>query len=89
MNTILWLIAGAGVAAGAFHYLNLNGHRGLVLAVIIGVVSAYFGGSILAPIIDTSGVEVGDFNPFALLIASCTALAALYLSDGVYERFGT
>ena len=87
MNTVIWLIAGGVVAAAAFSALHLNVARGLVVAIVIGVFAAYFGGSILSPLLGGTAVT-GEFNPLALLVASCTALGALYLSDTIYERFG-
>lgn len=86
MNAILWLIAGGAVAALTFQLLHLNSGRGLVVAIVIGGLTGYFGGSILTPLFGTP--SRADFNPFALMIASCTALVALYLSDQFYERFG-
>jgi uncharacterized membrane protein YeaQ/YmgE (transglycosylase-associated protein family) len=88
MNTVIWLIAGGVVAAAAFSALNLNVARGLAVAMVIGIFAAYFGGSILSPLLGGGTAVTGEFNPLALLVASCTALGALYLSDTIYERFG-
>ena len=86
MNTVLWLITGGVVAALAFRLLHLNSGRGLVVAVVIGVLTAYFGGSILTPLF--SAQPAAGFDPLALIIASCTALGGLFVSDRIYERFG-
>ena len=89
MNPMVWLAVGGIVAAMAFHFMQWNAGRGLVVAMLIGAFAAYFGGSILAPIFEMPGsVPPGEFNPFALLVAACTALAAIYLSDTLFERFG-
>ena len=86
MNTVIWLIAGGVVAAAAFSALHLNVARGLVVAVVIGAFAAYFGGSVISPLF--ASPVPGEFNLLALMIACCTALGVLYLSDTIYERFG-
>jgi uncharacterized membrane protein YeaQ/YmgE (transglycosylase-associated protein family) len=92
LNTAIWLFAGGALGWLAFSFLQLNAARGLLNAVLIGVVAAYLGGSIVAPWFGNAGTfggGAGELNFFALLIASCTALAALYVSDTIYRRFGT
>jgi len=88
MNTVVWLIAGCAVAWIAFSALRANVARGLVVTVVIGAMSAYFGGSVLAPLFANSSVAAGDFNALALLIACATAAAFLFVSDLVYDRYG-
>jgi uncharacterized membrane protein YeaQ/YmgE (transglycosylase-associated protein family) len=88
MNTIIWILAGAALAWIAFSYLQLNLSRGLVIAIVIGALSAYVGGSVLAPLFSSAVHAAGEFRPFALLVASATAVACVYISDVVYERFG-
>jgi uncharacterized membrane protein YeaQ/YmgE (transglycosylase-associated protein family) len=86
LNTVFWLIAGGLVAAVTFQLLHLNSGRGLVVAVVIGALTAYVGGNFLTPLF---GAPAGaEFHPVALVIASCTAFVALFFSDGIYERFG-
>jgi uncharacterized membrane protein YeaQ/YmgE (transglycosylase-associated protein family) len=85
MNTMLWLFAGGAIAGAAFKLLQLNVARGLVVTLIIGIVAAYLGGSVLAPLLFAPAAGV---NIPALLVACATATAAVYASDAIYERYG-
>lgn len=87
MNTVIWIAAGAMLAWLAYSYLKMNTSRGLVMAIVIGAVGAYFGGSVLDPLFSSAGTA-GEFRPFALLVAGATAAACVLISDMVSERFG-
>lgn len=88
MNAIVWILAGAALAWLAFSYLDYNRGRGLVIALVIGALGAYFGGSVIAPLLGHGGGPSGEFMPFALVVAGATAAALLYLGDLLYERYG-
>jgi uncharacterized membrane protein YeaQ/YmgE (transglycosylase-associated protein family) len=88
VNTIVWIFAGAALAWLAFSFLDYNRGRGLVIAVVIGAMGAYFGGSVLAPLLGHTSGAGGEFMPFALMVALATAIALLYIGDAVYERYG-
>jgi uncharacterized membrane protein YeaQ/YmgE (transglycosylase-associated protein family) len=88
MNVVLWLIAGGAVGWVACSTLHVNASRGLVVSAIIGVVGAFFGGHVLAPIFHGATVNPGDFSPFALLMAAASAIACVVVSDMMYEHFG-
>ena len=88
MNTIIWIFAGAALAWLAFAYLDYNRGRGLVIAVAIGALGAYFGGSVIAPLLGQRAGPSGEFMPVALLIAAATAIGLLYIVDAVYEHYG-
>ncbi len=88
MNVVLWLIAGGAVGWVACSALHVNASRGLVVSAIIGVVGAFFGGHVLAPIFHSATVNPGDFSPFALLTAAASAIACVVVSDMMYEHFG-
>ena len=87
MNTVIWLVAGGLVAVAAFSALHLNVARGLIVTMVIGIFAAYFGGSILSPLF--GGIAItGEFNPLALLVASCSALGAFFLTATIYQHVG-
>ena len=88
MNTVTWLLAGALLGWLAFAALRINTARGLIVAVIIGAISAYFGGSVLAPLFGSAPPAAGDFNAFALVMAAAFAAGCIYATDILYERFG-
>jgi uncharacterized membrane protein YeaQ/YmgE (transglycosylase-associated protein family) len=86
MNFILWMVMGATVGLVAFSVLNLNSGRGLAISIGIGVLTAVFGGHILAPVFGGTVGEAGEFSPFALLVAAATALGSLTISDMTSAR---
>jgi uncharacterized membrane protein YeaQ/YmgE (transglycosylase-associated protein family) len=88
MNMVLWLLGGSVVAWFAFSRFDHNRHRGLPVAILVGAAGAYFGGSVLAPILGSGPDGTGDFRPLAFLVATLCAAACLLLSDMLYERFG-
>lgn len=88
MNTVVWILAGAALAWLAFSYLDFNRGRGLVVAIVIGSLGAYFGGSVIAPLFSHAAAANGELMPFALVVAAATAAAMLYLGDVLYERYG-
>lgn len=88
MNVVLWIVAGGLLGFIAFAGLNLNLGRGLILSMAIGMVAAFFGGHMLAPLFGATVGEAGEFNPFALLVAAVSALACLSISDMTSKRFG-
>ena len=88
MNVILWLMTGGLVGLMAFVLLNLNLGRGLIISIIIGMLAAFFGGHILAPMLGATVGDAGEFSPFTLLVAAATALGCLSISDMTSKRFG-
>ena len=87
MNILVWIAAGAMLAWLSFAYIGMNRTRGLLLTLVIGVAGAYFGGSVVAPLLGQAAVG-GEFRPFASVVAAACAGAFLVLSDMVYEQFG-
>ena len=86
MNTFVWILAGAALAWLALSYMDLNRSRGLLIAIVIGIVGGYFGGSVIAPMVGQGGG--GEFRPFAALVAAACASAFLVVGDMVYEKYG-
>ena len=88
MNVVLWLLGGTALAWLAFSRFNYNRQRGLVLALLVGAAGAYFGGSVVAPLLGSAADGTGDFRPLAFVVATLCAAGGLLISDMLYERFG-
>ena len=86
MNVLLWLVAGAVIGFVAFAVLHLNLDGGAVISIAIGMLTAVFGGHILAPVFGAPIGEGGEFSVFALLVAAATALGALSIGDITSKR---
>jgi uncharacterized membrane protein YeaQ/YmgE (transglycosylase-associated protein family) len=87
MNSIIWIVAGGLIGWAAFQYFDKNEARGMIPAIIIGCVGAFFGGKVLGPVIGAEISPAGDFSMFALLLASAAAVGAVMLADVVSERY--
>jgi uncharacterized membrane protein YeaQ/YmgE (transglycosylase-associated protein family) len=88
MNTVVWIGAGCAVAWLAFFGFRVNLSRGFLLSLVIGAASAYFGGTFIAPLLESGVAVPGDLNLFALVVACAAAAAALIISDMVSPRSG-
>jgi len=88
MNVVLWILAGGIVGWVGCAALHVNAGRGLIVSVIIGMVGAFFGGHMVAPIFNSASAVPGDFSPFALLVAAASAIGCMVVSDMMYEQFG-
>jgi uncharacterized membrane protein YeaQ/YmgE (transglycosylase-associated protein family) len=88
VNTIVWILAGGALAWLAFAFFNLNRERGLFIALIIGAMGAYFGGTIIAPALGQTMPAGSSIGALALAIAAATAAACVFVGDMMYERFG-
>ena len=88
MNVVLWILAGGLVGFVSLVVLNLNLARGVIATITIGMLAAFFGGHMLTPLFGATLQQPGEFNPFALLVATATALGCLAISDMSAKRFG-
>lgn len=87
MNVVLWILAGGFAGWVAFRYIGANALRGLMTSVVIGVCGAYFGGSVLEPLLGEAGAVADTINPIALMMALASAAVCLTVGDMVSRRF--
>jgi len=88
MNVSLWILAGGLLGGLGFAYLDNNGGRGMIVAIVIGAVGGFVGGNVIAPVFDLAVADAAAFRPFALMLACVSAVVVLSVSDLVYERYG-
>lgn len=87
MNTLLWLSAGGFVGWAAFKFIGANEARGMMISIIIGVVGAFIGGGMLAPMLGETLPLPDEISEFALVMAVASAAACLTIGDMVSKRF--
>ena len=85
MNVMIWLSAGAAAGWIASSILDLNATRAVIVSAIVGVVGAVFGGAAIAPPFGGSIGSAGVFTPFAVLVASISAIACLKIVTIVFR----
>lgn len=87
MNMAMWIVAGGLIGWVGFTLFRLNLARGLAVSMIIGVVGALLGGTMLGPLF-LSVVHPGDFNPILLFTALASAAGLVIIGNMIYQRFG-
>lgn len=87
MNIALWILAGGLVGWIAYAKLRANAHRGIVFSVAVGMIGAFVGGHVLAPLFANAASAADVFSPFALVLASVSAIVCLACSEMIYQRF--
>ena len=79
MNFIIWLIAGGILGWLASIVMKTDGQQGMILNVVVGIVGAFLGGWLLAPLVGSGTVNQGDFSLMGLLVSFGGAIILLLL----------
>jgi len=87
MNIIIWLVVGGIVGWVASMIMRTDGQQGIVLNVVVGIVGAFLGGWLLAPMVGTGTINSGDFSVSGLAVSLVGAVLLLALVNLV--RRGT
>jgi uncharacterized membrane protein YeaQ/YmgE (transglycosylase-associated protein family) len=85
MNFILWLIVGGLLGWVASMIMGTNDRQGMFLNIIVGIIGAFLGGLVLAPLFDTGTINQGDFSAGSLLVSLGGALILLFIV-GLFRR---
>ena len=87
MNFILWLIVGGLIGWVASMIMRTDAQQGLFLNIVVGIVGAFLGGMLLAPLFNTGTVNQGDFSLTSLLVSLLGAVVLLGIVN--FFRRGT
>lgn len=85
MNFILWLIVGGLLGWVASMIMGTNDKQGMLLNIIVGIVGAFLGGLVLAPMFNTGTINQGDFSMSSLLVSLVGAVVLLAIV-GLFRR---
>jgi len=85
MNFILWLIVGGLLGWVASMIMGTNDKQGMFLNIIVGIVGAFLGGLVLAPLFDTGTINQRDFSAGSLLVSLAGAVILLAIV-GLFRR---
>jgi uncharacterized membrane protein YeaQ/YmgE (transglycosylase-associated protein family) len=77
MTFILWLVVGGILGWLASIVMKTNDQQGIILNVIVGIVGAFLGGLVLAPLFGTGTINQSDFSLGSLLVSLLGAIILL------------
>ena len=85
MTFILWLIVGGILGWLASIVMKRNYQMGLIMNIVVGIVGAFLGGLLLAPLFGTGTINAGDFSIGSLLVSFLGAVILLFIV-GLFRR---
>lgn len=85
MGFIVWLIVGGLLGWLASMIMGTNDRQGMFLNIVVGIVGAFLGGLLLAPLLGTGTINQGDFS-FGSLIVSLLGAVVLLFIVGLFRR---
>lgn len=77
MNFIIWLVIGGVVGWVASLLMKTDGQQGILLNVVVGIVGAFLGGFLLAPMFGTGTINQNDFSIGSLAVSLLGAVILL------------
>jgi len=77
MSFILWIIVGGILGWVASMIMGTNDKQGMFLNIIVGIVGAFLGGLLLAPLFGTGTINQGDFSIGSMLVSLVGAVILL------------
>ena len=85
MSFIAWLIVGGLLGWIASMIMGTNDKQGIFLNIVVGIVGAFLGGLILAPLFGTGTINQYDFSIGSLLVSLLGAVVLLFIV-GLFRR---
>ena len=83
MNFIIWLIVGGLIGWLASIVMRTDAQQGLLLNVVVGIVGAFLGGLLIAPLIGSSTINENNFSLPGLLVSFVGAVLLLAIINMV------
>ena len=77
MNFIIWIIVGGILGWLASLVMKTDAEQGMILNVVVGIVGAFLGGWLLAPLFGTGTINSDDFSVSSLLVSFLGAVILL------------
>lgn len=77
INFIIWIIVGGILGWLASLIMRTNAQQGVFLDIIVGIIGAFLGGLLLAPLFGTGTINQSDFSISGLLVSLLGAVILL------------
>jgi uncharacterized membrane protein YeaQ/YmgE (transglycosylase-associated protein family) len=88
MSFILWLIVGGLLGWIASMIMKRNDQMGIIMNIVVGIVGAFLGGLLLAPLFGTGTINQYDFSIGSLLVSLLGAVVLLFIVNLIFRRRG-
>jgi uncharacterized membrane protein YeaQ/YmgE (transglycosylase-associated protein family) len=85
MSFILWIIVGGILGWIASMLMKTNDQQGIFLNIVVGIVGAFLGGLLIAPLVGTGTINRGDFSIGSLIVSLLGAVILLAIV-GLFRR---
>src|ERR671937_356678 len=86
MGFITWLIVGGLLGWIASIIMGRNDQMGIILNIVVGIVGAFLGGLLLAPLFGTGTINAGDFSLGSLVVSFLGAIILLFIVGLFFRR---
>jgi uncharacterized membrane protein YeaQ/YmgE (transglycosylase-associated protein family) len=77
MNLLIWLVVGGLIGWVASKIMRTDGSQGIILNIVVGIVGAFLGGWLLAPMLGTGTINQSDFSLSGLVVSLLGAVILL------------
>lgn len=77
MNFIIWLVVGGLIGWVASLLMRTDGQQGILLNVVVGIVGAFIGGLLLAPMFGVGTINQDNFSVGSLAVSLLGAVILL------------
>ncbi|APA66549.1 MULTISPECIES: GlsB/YeaQ/YmgE family stress response membrane protein [unclassified Janthinobacterium] len=77
MNFIIWIVIGGVIGWLASMVMKTDAQQGIFLNIVVGIVGAFLGGWLLAPLFGTGTINSDNFSLSALLVSFLGAVILL------------
>ncbi|HEX8404583.1 MAG TPA: GlsB/YeaQ/YmgE family stress response membrane protein [Duganella sp.] len=85
MNFIGWIIIGGLLGWIASKVMNTDAQQGIILNVVVGIIGAFLGGLVIAPLLGTGTINDGDFSLGSLGVSFLGAIILLAIANLVFR----
>ena len=86
MSFIAWIIVGGILGWVASMFMKTNDQQGIFLNIVVGIVGAFLGGLLLAPLFGTGTINQNDFSMGSLLVSFVGAIILLAIVNFFRRR---
>lgn len=77
MNFIIWIVIGGVIGWLASLVMRTDAQQGIFLNIVVGIVGAFLGGWLLAPLFGTGTINGDDFSIMSMVVSFLGALILL------------